>query len=361
MKWLLSLIIFLAACGTLPTNAPSTSSDEVASSVSEPETTQEEVVWEDLRIQRLMPGYMAFPAIEPFLPDNFIALPHPDRRRWGGLFWGTKETLEEFFQSGDDCRVTSPMLYVEISSGVGQKQDGSFTCEDTAYDDFIAGGCLDVKIDKLKWGEHPILSASCTHDGVKMHIAWVGLNYEGHVLLMRFFDEFNQKTPSKDESQVWTDFLTKSRPLGEHDFYKSHGQDLREGFTLVNVYGSVLKVSAEKRIKDRKIQISIQPADHTISCKCLGVDQMAMPAQWHFSEPIVKIQAEVQVSSTANILSRQTITVLLKEVMEFSHREKANEVGGIRCREFNNTSVLNFCDKDIVNSPAGNCPEILDN
>jgi len=327
-------LIFLTACGTLSTNIASSPSDGASPNASESEVSNEEIGWEDLRIQKLMPDFLAIPAIEPFLPDNFIALPHPKKH---GVFWGPKETLEEYFLSGNANLCKSPMLCVQISTNVGQKQDGSFTCEDTMYDEYIAAGVSDVKIEKFKWGDHPVLSATCAMDGKKVYLAYVGLNYEGCALVIGFIDV----SKSDERFQVWTDFLTKSRPLEEHDFFKVHGQDLREGFTLVNVYGSLLKVSAEKRTRDGKIQVSIQPADHTISCKCLRIAEKTMGAKWHFMEPIVKIQAEVQVNSTANIVSNQTITVLLKEVLEFSHKEM--NASDITVKECNNISILNFC------------------
>lgn len=205
---LLTPLFFLAACGTSSTKIASNTCNDVPSSVSESKTSQEEIVWKDLRIQQLMPGFMAFPAIDPCLPDNYINLPHPDMKV-DGLFWGTKEALEELFKSGADLRVISPMLFVQISSSVGQKRDGTFTNEDTIYDSLIACGCSDVKIDKLKWGEHPILSTSFTRGGKKEYIAWAGLNYEGHVLMMRFLDVSKPNASSEDTSRIWTDFLTR--------------------------------------------------------------------------------------------------------------------------------------------------------
>ncbi len=348
----LSPLIFLTACGTsLPTDTSSLSSDAVLSNSSGLETAQEEIVWEDLRIQQLLPDFLAIPAIEPFLPSNFVALPHPDIMKRDGLYWGPKEVLEEYYLSGKK-HIISPIIWVTHSYDVGQNEDGTFTGEDTFYEDMIADGCTDIKIDKLYWGNHPIMSVEYTQDGRRARIAWIGLNSHGHVLLMSPFGSSDPNTSSENAFQIWTDFLTKSRFLEGHDFYKSHGQDMREGFTLVNICGSVLKVLAEKRIRDGKIQIKIQPADHTISCKCLGVEQMLMPAKWHFFEPIVKIQTESQVNNARiNIRYSQTITILLKEVTEFSDTGKIDEANGVTNKTFNNISIFNLCDRNEVISP----------
>ena len=62
-----------------------------------------------------------------------------------------------------------------------------------------------------------------------------------------------------------------------------------------------------------------------------------MGAQWHFSEPVLKIRAEIEVKGKANMVSLETITVLLKEVSDFSHE-------GTTSVELDNVSILNFCN-----------------
>ena len=147
---------------------------------------------------------------------------------------------------------------------------------------------------------------------------------------------------------MWSEFLKKTKLLEEHEFYKVHGQDLREGFTLVNVYGSVLRVSAEKRIRDGKIQVIIKPEDDQISCKCMDVVQMLMEADWHFFDPILKIQSEIQVSSDANIILRSIITVLLKKVSEFSNNEGERNSNSLSRSEYGNVSIFNFCEQELL-------------
>ena len=333
-------LAFLVSCSTsLPTD------DSLVSSAST--SLQEKVVWEDLRIQKLMPGYMIFPAIEPCLPDNFIGLSHPDPNKWNKLYWGTKEALEKYFQRVGGEPITLPIFYIEMSSSVAQKDDGSFTCENTVYEELAAEGYSDIKVNKWQWGTTRAISASFTAHGVKNYLAWIGLGVGGQVLVVSLFLP-DEELFQEDASQLWENFLTKSRPLEEHDFYKVHGQDLREGFTLVNVYGSVLRVSAEKRIRDGKIQITIEPEDTQISCKCSNATQLLMEAPWHFFEPIVKIQAQIQVSSTANIIYDTTMTVLLTRVSEFSHNKELKDLSAFTCNAYGNISIINCCDGQIV-------------
>src|SRR4029078_12055747 len=124
-------------------------------------------------------------------------------------------------------------------------------------------------------------------------------DYNGQVLLARLIYP-HKNAPSTEDLNIWSEFLKKTKPLRGDAFYKAHGQDLRKGLTLVNVYGSVLKIFAEKRKRDGRIQVIIKPVDDRISCKCLDAAEMVMGEIWHFSEPVIKISSEIHVSSDAN-------------------------------------------------------------
>lgn len=302
------------------------------------------IVWEDLRIQKLLPGYMIIPAIEPYLPANFVALCHPED--WNTVYWGDRDVLRTFFEKGP-YHLKSAIIRVAVSLNVAQIDENTFSdeCSDS---DLASKGIKNCVINKWKWGPHPVMSMDATMGDDEVNVAWIGLNEGGQVLCAGLIYPPNQHAPSSEDLNMWSEFLKKTKSLDEHAFYKAHGQDLREGFTLVNVYGSVLKVSAEKRMRDGKIQINIEPADQTISCKCLAVDQMLMPVKWHFFEPIVKIQSEIQVTGDANITSYNVITVLLKEVSEFSNNDEERNANSLSCSEYGNISIFNFCEQERI-------------
>jgi hypothetical protein len=305
---------------------------------------EKELLWEDLRIQKLLPGYIALPAIEPYLPAHFVALCHPKDR--DEIYWGDKDILEAFFENGASC-LKSAIIHVDISLGVAQINENSFSDEGSDCD-LASMGIKNLIRNKWKWGIHPVMSMDATLDDDEVHVAWIGLNYNGQVLCAGLIYPPGQHAPSAEDLNMWSEFLKKTKPLEEYEFYKAHGQDLREGLTLVNVYGSVLKVSAEKRARDGKVQVSIKPADDRISCKCLDVTQMLMGGNWHFSESILKIPSEIQVSSDANIVFYNNITVLLKEVSEFSNFEEECNSNSLLRSEYDNVSVFNFCEKELI-------------
>ena len=337
------LIIFLM---TLVSSCSHTSISNDPGVVSN--VVERDIVWEDLRIQKLLPGYMILPAVEPCLPAHFVALRHP--QDWSKVYWGDKDVLEAYFEKGIS-HLKSAVIRVDVSLSVSQIDENSFS-DEGSDSDLASQGIKNWVINKWKWGLHPVMSMDATMDDDEVNVAWIGLNEGGQVLCAALIYPPNQHAPSAEDSKMWSEFLKKTKPLDEHAFYKAHGQDLREGFTLVNVYGSVLKVSAEKRIRDGKIQVNIQPADETISCKCLAVEQMLMPAEWHFFEPIVKIQSEIQVSSDANIICHNTITVLLKKVSEFSNSEETPNSNSLSCSKYGNISVFNFCEQKLVAQEA---------
>ena len=308
------------------------------------DVVEREIVWEDLRIQKLLPGYMIIPGIEPCLPAHFVALRHPEDR--STVYWGDKDVLEAYFEKGIS-HLKSAVIRVDISLSLAQIDDNSFSDEgsDSA---FASQGIKNCVRNKWKWGIHPVMSVDATMDNNEVHVAWIGLNYGGQVLCLGLIYPPNQHTPSAEDLNMWSEFLNKTKFLEEHEFYKAHGQDLREGFTLVNVYGCVLRVSAEKRTRDGKIQVVIKPEDDHISCKCLDVTQMLMEANWHFFEPILKIQSEIQVSTDANIISRNILTVLLKNVSEFSNAEGGRHSNSLSRSEYGNVSIFNFCKQELL-------------
>jgi hypothetical protein len=295
------------------------------------------IEWEDLRIQKLLPGYMIRPAIEPYLPAHFVALHHPKNR--SKLYWGDKADLEAYFEKGISA-LKSAVICIDMSFDVAQINENDFSGE-ASDADLASAGIETFTRNKWKWGIHPVLSFSATMEGAEIHFAWIGLNYNGQVLCVGLIYP-DEHAPSAEDLNMWTQFLKKTKPLEEYEFYKAHGQDLRKGLTLVNVYGSVLKVFAEKRIRDGKIQVSIKPADDSIACKCFDVDEGLMGGNWHFFEPILKIRSEIQVKSDANVISNDTITVLLKEVSEFSNVEADSQLVQ---RVYDNVCIFNFCER----------------
>ena len=87
---------------------------------------ERDIVWEDLRIQKLLPGYMIFPAIEPYLPAHFVALRHPEDRSI--VYWGDKDVLEAYFEKGIS-HLKSAIIRVDISLDLAQIDENSFSDE----------------------------------------------------------------------------------------------------------------------------------------------------------------------------------------------------------------------------------------
>ncbi len=319
---------------TLLILALSIESHEIKTEIS---SEKEEPVWQDLKIQTLLPEYIVFPAIEPYLPPNFVALQHPKNL---GIYWGPKEVLEDFFTSKKGPK--SPIIYVEISTSVAQKDSDSFVDEDKIKQDLIYDGAKKIKLKKWNWGINPVLSFNGLYKDTEMNIAWIGLDHEGMTLMVALITPKEEKTLSPEAHDLWTNFLTKTRPLEEQEFFKSNGQDLREGLTLVNLNGSILKCYAEKRTRDNEIQIVIKPFHEDISCKCLNITQAPMPLTWHHDEPLIKIEAELRTTGKANIIQHNYINILLKSVIEFSLKNDEASKIYIAPEKIKGFSILNF-------------------
>lgn len=148
----------------------SPSDDQAVASVA-----SEEIVWEDLRIQKLLPDYLTLPAIEPCLPANFVAFQNP--KRCEEVYWGDKDDLETFFEKGPS-HLKSAIIRASISLNVAQIDENSFSNEDVN----ASQGLQNAVYNKWKWGTHPVRSLDAIAMDREAHIVWIGLNYYSQVL-----------------------------------------------------------------------------------------------------------------------------------------------------------------------------------
>ena len=139
-------------------------------------------------------------------------------------------------------------------------------------------------------------------------MAWVGLNdpEAGWTLLFNLVYPDKKGHPNKKDRQLWESLIMKTTQLKDGDYFKACGQDLQEGYTLVNVGGAKLKMLAEKRQSDGTLQVVVIPESSDVEFHYVDMMECAMGAKWKYGEPMVKVYGEIAVNE--RILNLPLIT-----------------------------------------------------
>lgn len=272
-------------------------------------------VTQPLRITQLMPRERLFIslAVEPAIPKDFIALSKKgeiDYLDW--VYWGPEEVLKAYFK--DPLSLSVPIIRVKLTADVAQNKYGSFDVK--FLEKQMSQAFKEASFDSGKWGTYPHFQVSFDGDE-KVRMAYVGLNDEGGAVLL--FHLIIPKKPTAQASAIklWDEFLQKTKELPEPLFFKAQGQEMHPGYTIVNIVGREIKVTAEKRKSDQKIQFTVIPQDQTIEFKFGKAFTTTMGANWHHHEPLVKIEG-AYIIDKGWVHYSTTTSVLIKEVDEFS-------------------------------------------
>lgn len=128
--------------------------------------------------------------------------------------------------------------------------------------------------------------------------------------------------PTKKDRQLWERLLTKTTQLQDGDYFKACGQDLQEGYTLVNVDGAKLKMHAEKRQSDGVLQIVVIPESSDVEFHYVDMMECAMGAKWKQGEPIVKVYGEIEFNDkNLKATTHYVTSIFFKAVPDFSFKK----------------------------------------
>lgn len=282
----------------------------------------------DLRINELLPDTFVNLAVNPYIPENFVALPPPDRFMHDDafVFWGPKDVLEAFFKNPDSLK--SSIIKVGFSTSVAQTGPDTFnnkTYQESIKEiqEQIPGKLLHMQ---HKWGDYPLNVVKIDIQGHCIPMAWVGLNDpNGWTMTFNLISPDKNANLTKADHQLWDDFIKKTTKLSDHDFIKAQGQDLQDGFTEVNIGGTKLKMIAEKRESDGKVQVVVIPGDEGVNFTFKGMSEGRMGAQWRYGEPLIKVSGQIvsEKGNSCNIIDHTT-SIFPKNVTEFSYSTEEN-------------------------------------
>lgn len=268
----------------------------------------------NLRILELMPNLLCPLAVDPALPADFIALsPTGNLSTYDWIYWGPKETLEAYFK--DQTSLKQPIIRVKLSANVAQKTFGKL--EKDAGLTALLQNDPQSTFYETKWGAYPVQSVKAKLGEQVIRLAWVGLNDPESGWIMNF----NLITPNEASVEpFWSDFINKTTPLKDADYFKACGQDLQEGYTRVTAGDAKLKMIAEKRERDGTLQLTVIPESPILNFNYLGMEECRMGAEWKYGEPMVKVYSEITTGEKnwKNII-RNVSSIFYKVVPEFTY------------------------------------------
>lgn len=283
--------------------------------------SEEVDVTQPLRIQQLMPpDKLLFGiGIEPALPRDFVAMtPKGELNYSDWVYWGPEAVLKSFFKRQGS--LSQPIIRVRISPNSDQSYLDLFD-EEKEKKLYAENEMTLLSTTKGQWGKYPYRTLTARYKKETIYNAWVGLNLPNGILL-----HFNLVCPNKKKKQtenneidLWERFFSETKELPEPLFFKAHGQEMHPGFTIMNLIGLRAKVTAEKRKSDGKIQFAVIPLDLGITFTYDRALECGMGADWHHGEPLLKISGTFKAVGTYFVDSYSTVSVLIKEVEEFSN------------------------------------------
>ena len=216
----------------------------------------------DLRILELLPNLLCPLAVNPSIPTDFVALsPSGTLDPYDWIYWGPKDVLKAYFEN--PASVKAPVLRVKLSANVAQTGPNSFNNEASIESLKMMKKKDPVGFDfiEIQWGDYPVLAVRTHSDDQIIFMAWVGLNdpEAGWTLMFNLVYPKENGHPDIKDSRLWDNFIKKTTQLKDGDYFKACGQDLQEGYTVVNVCGAKLKMIAEKRQSDGAVQVVVIP------------------------------------------------------------------------------------------------------
>lgn len=291
----------------------------------------------DLRILELLPNLVCPLAVDPGIPEDFIALsPQGNLDPYDWIYWGPKDVLKAYFDNSSSLKV--PILRVKLSANVAQTGPNLFNNEESLK-------MLQKEDPKrfssveTQWGDYPVLAIRTQKEDQLIFMAWVGLNDQeaGWTLMFHLVYPNEKDRPNQEDRQLWESLMMKTTQLKDGDYFKACGQDLQEGYTIVNVGGAKLKMLAEKRQSDGKLQVVVIPENSNVEFHYIDMMECAMGATWKYGEPLVKVYGEIVVNNkNAKSIINYVSSIFFKTVPEFSFKKEEGK---------NSLIFQKICDK----------------
>ncbi len=165
------------------------------------------------RIAEMLPPKTPLPAIEPAIPDSFVmARAKPHHTLDDGIFWGTADDTEHYLSQKE---IKGPIFHLYWSRTERQLTKEGFLREESLAAQMKEEGLSEVHIQKLSWGDYPLLAISASHPTKgEIRKVWLGLNRpDQRVLIIELIAPSSDGSFVEHELLVWEPFLRETKPL----------------------------------------------------------------------------------------------------------------------------------------------------
>lgn len=153
-------------------------------------------------------------------------------------------------------------------------------------------------------------------------MGWAGFNEPeiGITLLFNVVYPQKENHPDAKDEELWRDFVMNTTQLNEHDTFKVGGQDLQPGYTVANIGGMKLKISAEKRKRDGKVQIVVTPFEPTVKYEFVRMKKCFLGSMWNYGAPSLKVYGNISKKHGEGeiVMDEYPLSILLQTVPEFT-------------------------------------------
>ncbi|EFB40457.1 MAG: hypothetical protein AB7E63_09920 [Parachlamydia sp.] len=279
-------------------------------------------VQSNLRILKLLPHLFYPLAVEPKIPDDFIAMsPKGKLNGYDWTYWGPKEVLEEYFK--DPASLKVPILRVKLSENTVQTGPETFS-ENAEINNLKKKYPQRFKDFKHRWGMYPVWAFQTDAYDKMICMAWIGLNaHEGEggwTLLVNLVYPEGPGHPDQNDLKLWDTFITQTKQLSEPEYFIAYGQNLQPGYTIMDDVGVKLTVTAEKRERDGKVQVVVIPSSSDVKFQYAKMEEVLLGSKWNHAAPLLKVYGSVSQDNPefGKVVLDQVISVLLETVPEFS-------------------------------------------
>lgn len=307
------------------------------------------------RICSFLPNLIEQLAVEPGVPENFVALSakgDPDVFDW--IYWGPKDVLEAYFK--DPKSLNQAIIRVKLSPVVVQTAPNEFNGNTEKFVNEVKEAFFgNLTAATCNWGEYPVVAISAPFENREHNLAWVGLNEfeSGTTLLFGLEVPDEPGRPNKADKQFWENFLLNTKQLTGKDLYRAHGFDMQPGYTIFSFDKRKLKFSAEKRERDNAIQVVIQPLTPHTEFEYQSMSEGLHGGEWKWKEPLVKVNGVFTINDDHFKFTKPGVmSIFIQNVNEFSDTKLMKDVQ-VHTIAGEQTSTLNYELEPIKALPDG--------
>lgn len=269
-----------------------------------------------LRIRELIPeAWIKFPYINPSIPSDYVMKPSENGM---SAMWGAKEDVEKYKLGVNGQEPPSRAIFVLQYSS--EQQTGSSSFSFTKHDIIQRFGTVGFNLSRARssqWGKYPLfVYEGSRSSGEIARSLWIGLNSPNEEVL--HVSMISTKNKMQDD-KLWNRFIDNTSQLEGADYFLASGSDMKEGCTIYSCAMASVKATAEKRLKDKKLEVNVTPLTEGTSFEIQKISQSTMTGDWMRGEPITKIAGVLTYEKdSSRYILNTTINVFTKDVANFS-------------------------------------------